>query len=447
MATAWTLRLGFSLVALLGLSGCPEPPPVCAIAPAIPQPNNQPGILLTGQQVQLSILPNSTVACFDVQEPRVTSVTAEIEGPDGKPVPNQIQLGRPGEPAILSLTPERPGSHHVLVAFAEEGGLHQFDLHVAQDRSAEAPSHYLPRACISLERTLQGAWVCDTDVLRGETTVRSFPGASLSVAGDVIWAVDGSNVHRYVDTGSALMHTGTLGHTRGIVEFLRASPDELVVLHRNVLALYSFRDGAVTSEGAQSWSRPLVPLDSSNTFGVLVRDGAQLALATRLTVDSNISVQVCPYQLSGGIFQRSSADCQQLPGELLGFEPTVLWTKDTPTPAAGGLDMGTLRRWVWTGGRLVEEGSLVLGIRTRAIYPPLRRPFAVPQLSADRPPPRIGLTTAVATWSAERRLILIEHLDEGMLSTSATPTLYWGRPPTSESNQPTKVRLRPAPLR
>jgi hypothetical protein len=406
----------------------------------------QPAVVLVGQTARLQILPLPPSRCGGSTNARPTSVTAEIEGPEGLLLASQITLGLEGSSATLEFTPERPGPHHVLVAFSETGGIHQFSLHAAVNRSSEAPPQTLARRCQSLERTLKGAWVCAPEVVRGDTTLGVFSDARMAVAGDVVWVVRGSRVERYVDTGTEFRLTGATAHTLGAPEFLSASPEELVVLYGVFLSRYVFSDGVVESTGAQTWSRPPLPISSpaGGPYGVLLREGDRLALASRAGGGITPSVQLCSYELISGTFQRTQGECQTLPGEIVGFEPSVLWTKEISAPATGFLSLGILRRWEWRGGQLVEQGSLVLGshatVIDRASVGSPTVPFIGNSLNTSSIPP----LTAVVTWSPQRRALLLEYLDPAVSDVYASPTFYWTLKATG-AGQNTHVRLRPPP--
>jgi hypothetical protein len=142
---------------LLGLTGCPDNEP----GNCVPRPpsiqEKQPGVVVVGRQIRLTIQASRPSGCAST--PVASSVTAEIEGRDGAPVANQIAVGPSKATGELQFTPERQGLYHVLVSFSPEGGVHQFDLIAALDRSAEAPSETLSKSCHNVERTLKGAWV------------------------------------------------------------------------------------------------------------------------------------------------------------------------------------------------------------------------------------------------------------------------------------------------
>jgi hypothetical protein len=448
MAPIRTFRLALCALVLLGLTGCSEdiddPPIVCGVAPA-PAPLPLPtGLMMVGQKYTLSITPSSPGGCR-TEPTHPTSATAEIDGPGGELVEGQLQLGGPNAPATLQFTPARPGPHHILVAFAQVGGIHQFDLHAVLDSSTTVPRSGLTWRCDSLERTRQGAWVCDAAVLRGESLVRSFSNARLAVAGDVIWAVTSAGIERYVDTGTDLVPSGSLSHAQGAATFLLASEDELVVVHNGSLALYSFSGGTLVTAGAEPWTRPVIPVGAPGPYGVVLREGDQLAVVTREIVNSQSLVHVCPYQLVSSRPRRTSSACTQLTGETIGFEPRVLWTRDPPTMNGNTVHQGLIHRWEWMGGRLVSRGSVSLGAHLRVVITSLQNPSHVPIVAADLGQSFSGRLTAVAAWSAERQAILFEHLDPDVTESHASPAFYWGRVAQTASSEVTRIRLRPQP--
>ncbi len=447
MALVRTFRLVLCALVLLGLTGCSDetPPPICQIAPdPAPLPPQQ-VMMKVGQQFTLTVPALPPASCNVVEPTRPTSVTAEIEGPGGEPIEGQIQLGATNTAATLQFTPVRPGPHHILVAFSQVGGLHQFDFQAVVDSSTTAPSFILKRPCSSLERTQQGAWVCDTEVLRGDTVVHSFPGARLAVSGEVIWVVAPTEVQRYVDTGTDLVMTGSSSHPEGPATFLLAEPGELFVLHDKTLARYTFSGGTLTFESSESWPRPLAAVGSPGPYGVILRDGEHLGVVTRESVNFQSVVQVCPYQLVSGRIQRTSGTCTLVTGDTVGFEPRALWTREPPTLVGNRVDQGIIHRWEWSAGRLVAQGSVALGFHLQLTFPPLLNPSNVPVIYAGQFSSFSGALTAVAVWSAERRAILFEHLDAEVEELRASPTFYWGRAAQLTSGGVTKVRLRPQP--
>ncbi|HVG62385.1 MAG TPA: hypothetical protein VNA24_27730 [Hyalangium sp.] len=446
MALHGTCRLVLALILLIGLTGCREDPEENGcIDPFEPfEDLANPGIVRAGGPARVYALPLSFHVCANEGSNYPTSATAEVTGPAGETIEAQIELGTQIKVTAVQFTPAQPGLHHVLIEFAPRGGLHQVNVYAAQDRTAETTSQSLSQLCTSLERTLQGAWVCDSTVLRGTETLGSFASARLVVAGDVIWVVDSTSVSRYVDTGTALTLTGTTPRSATGIEFLLAAPNELAVLLADSLILYTFQDGALTSGGATPWLRPGSPIMLESPHGVLLREGDQLAVATRTSPSNTTPFQVCPYQLIAGRFERTPGTCPQFRGEIIGFEPGILWTRDLPEP-----NPMQLRRWVWAGGQLTEQGSLPLGTHVTVPDRPKMRSGVVPLVrntlpAGTIPPnsPSIPLNSSVVTWSPQRQALLLETLDEENTNNFASPGLYWEVTSPSDP-QPTKVRLRP----
>ncbi len=447
MVTHWTPRAAFAVFLLLGLTGCPDN----GSEQCIPRPGSfqedQPGIVLVGRPVRLNIHPTRVPGCVSEAEPTPSSVTVEIEGPDGAPVAHQLDLGGIGSSAVLQFTPERPGSYRFVVAFSPVGGLHQISLNAALDRSAEAASiETLSKTCENVERTLQGAWVCDTSVLRGSTVLGSFSGAWLTVAGDVVWVADRLEVHRYVDTGTTFERTGSFFHgANQAVDFLFASPDELLLLTPFRLERIAFSGGALTSTDQIPWIRPRETVFQQAPYAVILREGDRFAIATRSGTRDNAVVQVCPYQVVAGRFLPPAGACPVSRGEIIGFEPRVLWTRDVPVRTPEGQNQGLIYRWVWTGGQLVEQGSLALGPNAWLANQPMYRVAAVPLVmsrtfAVDQPS-----TPYVVTWSPQREKLLLERLSVDIVSTYVSPTFYWGQTAQPPAVTPTRVQLRPPP--
>ena len=453
MAAHWTCRLAVALLLLIGLTGCPGDDPLEGCAAPLPPPDSgppNPGFVRTGEPARVFARPITFQVCAAGESNDPSSATAEVTGPGGEPLAAQVvKLGTSRTLTTVQFTPVQPGPHHVLIEFAPRGGIHQLDVQAAMDRSAEAPTQYLSQVCTSLDRTLQGAWVCDSSVVGGSEPLGSFSGARLAVAGDVIWVVDGSSIRRYVDTGTELTLTGTASRPFGGIDFLLASPNELAVLLSGSLTLYTFQGGVVSSGPATPWIRPSSPIMPESPYGVLLRDGGHLAIATRVGGDAVIDV--CPYQLLSGKFERTAANCQRFAGEIIGFEPGALWTRDLPRTTAGGLTNPVqLRRWVWSGGQLTEQGSMSLGLHVIVSDQPRMHSAVVPIVHNVHPldgvpsPPSSGfpLISAVPAWSPQRKALILEHLDAEMSNGYASPELYWALAPPS-APQPTKVRLRP----
>jgi hypothetical protein len=443
MASHWTWRLALTILGL-GLGGCSEDTFDCIPSPGpITQPNQAPGVVVTGQRVRMKVTPASEVAgCGTLESSIPIAATAEIEGPDGQPVENQFTLvQRARTPSTLEFTPQLPGPHHITVTFSHIGGLHQFDLHAAWDRSAEAANEPFPLSCVSLERTSKGTWVCDTAVVRGSTLVQSFIGTYLAVAGDVIWVADSVRIQRYVDTGTNLVLTASYSHNHGPVEFLLASPDELTVLHSGFLESYFFSSGTLAGSGL-SWTRPSQPVNTQGSYGVLLRDGARVGLVTRIPSKDTAAVQVCTYELAPGRIVPPQGTCPSVPGELIGIEPGVLWTRDLPASNPQGQNQGLVRRWQWSDNQIREQGSISLGPNATVFERPMKRWEAVPLVRNVATDSDIPVLTAVVAWSPQRKAVLLEHYDASLGGAFASRAFYWGSS-SGTSATTTRIRLRP----
>ncbi len=422
---------------LLGLSGCTDDCPDCDAIPCpepVPAPPLRPGILLAGKPARMLIPPRLST-CAGPQDPQPSSATVEISGPDGALIPSTISVSA-SSTATLTFTPQQPGPHHVLIVFSPVGGLHQFDFHVARDRSAEAASLTLPQTCTRLERTLQGAWACDTTIFRDGTPVVQFSGVWLAVAGDVVWVVTERQTRRFVDTGSELVLTHAVDRPSGRVEFLLASPDELLVVQPQLLAHFTAGTQLTVATAPAAWSS--LPIGFQAPAAVILRDADRVLVVTRTHYSSPTpGLAACPYLLTPSGPQRTQAACQPVPGNVVGFEPSVLWTVGLPDNPTGG----AIHRWTWAAGRFEEQSSLSLPPGVLFIDRPLRGSSAVPLLrSALSPTP----LTTVATWSPEQRQVLLEHLDTEITEIFVSPSFYWGRTAPSSSNNTTRVLIRPS---
>ncbi|HEX8702877.1 MAG TPA: hypothetical protein VF815_28840 [Myxococcaceae bacterium] len=432
------------LLALLGLSGCPaeeecidcevtcERPPT----PFMPQ---MPGILLTGRKSVVQIQNARLGTCGGVAVSERSTLTAEVTDPDGRLLAQETFDERLAI-AHFGFTVQRPGLHHFLVAFEPPGALIQFDLDAAIDRSGEASSLLPSGECTSLERTRSGAWVCDSAFYRGDTRVAGFQEARVAVAEDVVWVASEERILRYVDTGSELTLTGSLAHTHGAVEFLLASAGELVALHGRELVRYSASGGALQASDPAAWNHTGNLLSPTGPRGILLRDGDRLALITSNTQPPGSLLQLCPYQLTASGPVRTAQPCQQLPGNLAGFEPTVLWTKRELENSSSF----SLHRWLWSTNGLVEQTSLGLGFRLQLTPQSFRRSTVVPVVQSLplSVPFEHPSRHAVVAWSPQWRSLVLEHMDEQATTPSASSSLYWGALPPSAQNPTLRIRSR-----
>jgi hypothetical protein len=428
----WRLALPL----LLLLMGCPGEVP-CFVANL---PVRQPAFMLVGEPTRLSIAPQIPGECDGPMNVPPRSLTVEILDPDQQPVAHQATLGNPTSAhATLLFTPTRPGPHHVFAAFDPVGGIHQFDIHAAHDRSRQAPITQLNSACQVLERTARGTWICNAAVFRDGALVEQLPQGRLAVAGDVVWVVGAQQLHRFVDTGGPLLvPSASLEHRMGLPEFLLASADELVVLYGGTLQRVTFSGTTLTPTGSTSWGPGVQePISPTSPRGVLLRAGDRLALVRRPSLNVGTPLEACAYQLQAGAFARTSDACQQLPGVVIGFEPGVLWLGEQ----SAGPTLSAIHRLEWTGTGFVLRGSLGM-TGFQPLFPlMLARSSAVPVLqSAHALPP--GIVTAVPLHVPGEELLQLEHLDAEIRDPLASSSFFWGARPTAQGT--TRVRGRPS---
>ena len=420
-------RLFPLLMALVGLTGCPTED---CFGGGVVVPQMQPAMILAGEETTLRIAPNlGFVGCEgEGQEVAIpASLTVEVYDPDNQLVESHSSLGNPSTSlSTIRFTATKPGRHHVFAAFDPVGGIQQFDLYAALDHSQEATRLTVPQDCNALERTKQGALVCDLDVLRDGAYVQRFTNSQLAVAGDVLWVVNTSRVQRYVDTGSALTLTHSLENGQGIPEKLQASENELVVVYYTLVQRFTVSGTGLSTTGTAPWTSSPLPISNTGTRLLTVRTGDRLGLVTRSTspTTSAPAYQVCPHRLEGGRFVRSTEPCSVFNGVLVGYEPDGLWVGD-PQPFTE-TDFFGVRYLQWTATGLVEQGSLPLGFNLKMKTQPFySRQTVVPTITAAAfgagPPP----LTALPLFSPERKAILLEHVGPELLEVSASRQLFW----------------------
>jgi hypothetical protein len=425
---------------LLGLTGCPDEP--CNALPPFGASGAQSGVIMVGEQVRLFVSPQIQPNCDGEIDSLPSSFSAEVYGPDNQPVPHQATFGTPSSTTgTIRFTAEKIGRHHVFAAFDPVGGIQQFDLHAAVDRSAEAVLHPFPRSCVSLERTRRGAWVCDTDFVRGELTVRQFTGGRLAVAGDTVWVVSNDVIQRFVDTGTDLVLTGSTP-AHGSIEFLLPTENELLVLHALTLERVSFNGTTLAYAGSAPWSPGISPFNTEGPQGVLLRVGDKVAVVTRRARSSLEDLsELCSYQLEGTGIVRTSESCQTFSTRLIGYEPNALWTGEASTFSNSVSDV---RRMEWTGTQLVEQAAFPLGtslgLSTR-IY--MHRQSVVPVIIAPPTPSSPRSRPVVLVYSTERRSFALEYLDAEIQAPLASTTLIWGLPLGATTGSAIRVRVRP----
>jgi hypothetical protein len=401
-----------------------------------------------GEQVSMGLSPNLADGCRFEPQGTPDTLTVEVSGPDNLPVPAEATLGNPPTAtASLKFSPDKPGRYHIFAAFDPVGGIQQFDMYAARDRSPEAPVHTLPRTCTALERTRRGGWLCDSDFVRDGAVVQRFSGARVAVAGDVVWVVNGSQVQRYVDTGAAaLVSTASMTGGASTTEFLLASETELLAIRSPDVHRIVF-DGTATLafKGSASLLFSSGTIGSTGLRGILVRSGEQLAVISTAPPSGGVqpansfTSQVCSYRIEPDRLLRTADPCQTFTGDVVGYEPGALWVG---TPLSFGDELADLRRLEWTVTGLAEEASLPLGpafevprnsLTTRNSAVPVVISSASGLSSRPRP--------TVPVYTPERRTILLEFLDSEMPKPTASSALLWGGTPLSSSTS--RIRVRP----
>ncbi len=439
-----TCRILFLLGALLGLSGCPEPPCFVGAEPP-PLGGGNSGVILVGEQASMRVSPKFSDGCGNETPERPSSLSVEVSGPDNLTVPSEAVLGNPfSASSTVTFTPDKPGRYHVFAAFDPVGGIHQFDLYAARNRSAEAPIHTLSRTCIALERTSRGGWVCDSDFVRDGAPVQRFTGTRLAVAGDVVWAVGTTQTQRFVDTGTALELTATLTGGTSSTEALVASETELLAIRTPGVDRIVF-DGssALALKGSEFLPVFSGTIGSTGLKNILLRSGNQLLVITNVPqttpgqLPNTFTSQACPYRIEPDRIVRGTEPCQRFTGDVVGYEPGGLWAGTRFSFGDGLSDL----RWVeMTGGSLTEQASLPLAFDFQVTRHPFTlRNTAVPVIIAPRVPGDSRARLVVPVYAADRRALLLELLDAELPDPTASTSLLWG----AIGSAPLRIRVRP----
>ena len=423
-ASRWTGLLA-ALLVLGGAGGCPGNPGECFNVSPPQRPDTR--VVGEGEPVSLTILPALPAGCDANTPPRLPeSVTVEVYDPDNQPVPATATLEAGATSATVRFTPTVKGRHHVIVAFAPVGSLHQIGVFAVGDRRGEAPLARFTNEtfCLYLDRTLQGTWLCDARPLRNPASsfqqLATSSTASVAVAGDVVWVVDQNRVLRYVDRGSGpLALTGSaplVGSQTGGVNALNtdarlATPEELVLMRGTLLARYTVTDsGGVANALTSAWSLPQggpIPVGMDAATALLVRAGARLLVVVRVNDSQTFKprFEACPFQLGtqGAYTRVANEPCQSFEGEPMGYEEGVLWTR-TSDASLGPL-VEVLHRYTAASGLLVEEGVLSLDGNLVVNTAPLRPGPIRPSLAT------LGATSrsyAAADWNPARAALELE---------------------------------------
>lgn len=438
-------RFLFLLGALLGLAGCPDEP---CFSDSIGMPGPaQPEVIVVGEEARMRVSPLLPGSCGVANPESPHTLSVEVSGPDNLPVPNQSALGKPPRAsATVTFTPDKPGRYHLFAAFEPIGGIQQFDFYAARNRSAEAPLHTMPQLCSALERTRRGGWVCDSDFMREGNVERRFTGARLAVAGDVVWVVDSSQTRRFVDTGTELELTATLTSGLSATDILIASETELLALRTPSIYRIVF-DGTTALVLKASAFMPVSngTVGSTGLRGLIVRSGDQLMVITNASTNStaqppnSFTSQACLYRIEPERMLRTTDPCQTFTGDVVGYEPGGLWVG---TRFSFGETLADLRWVELTGGKLVEQASLPLGMNFETVKRPFSaRNTAIPVLISPSNPLTQRFRPTIPVYAPDQRGILLEFLDSDMPQPSASTSLLWGG--TNGSNTALRIRVRP----
>lgn len=400
MRAARWMGLVAALLVLGGGSGCPTEPQPCFGGTAPPQ-RPVARVFSVGREVSFDVSADLLQACdADGVMRRPESVTVEVKDPENRPVPATAVLGPGGAMATIRFTGTVEGRHHVIVSFSPVGSLQQLGVFILADRRGEPAMARLPpfTSCSHLDRTARGTWVCGSQAWRDSEAAPQSLGGSRSttvVAGDVVWTVDGETVRRHVDTGTGpLEPTGTAPFPPGAAQggpypahhSRLATPDELVVLSDMLLHRYTFTEaGDIATEPTTRWLGPgALAFGGDSVSGLLLRTGTGLLLVSRNQDPRTFEVraQACPFRVGAGgsYVPVSNEACQALPGDPVGYEDGVLWTRTFATSTS--VMMETLHRFTLTGGRLEESGAVALEGQLVINVPPLRPGPALPHLGA-----------------------------------------------------------------
>jgi hypothetical protein len=426
----------------LGLCACE--PEQCNFF-ALP-PEQRPGLFLVNEQVSLPLQPLFQDVCEDGKSATPTGISAELYDPDQLPVEHQAMLEQGGLSATLEFVPHKPGRYHIFAAFEPVGGIHQFDAYAAVDRTAEASLQTLSKECTSLERTRSGALVCGLELYRNGVSMLQVTSGRLAVSGDVVWRVDTAEITRYVDTGTAITRTGSLAHTAGVPEAVLATETELVVLHATRIQRFVFDGQTLTRTGDSSWDAPPIRLRPDGPLGVMVRTGDRLAVISTVFASGSSRLQVCSFQLEQGRFLRTQQSCEQLPGVVVGFEPSVLWVGEENSST---FTVHAVHRLEWTGMQWLKRGSLDLGQVLRLPFSfnfNLRRSEVVPVFDSPPVNHNAPFRNAVPVYVPNQPQLRLDFLDANVTRAQASSSLFWGAPVLGTIGGGTsRIRLRPSP--
>ncbi|MCP3139664.1 hypothetical protein [Pyxidicoccus xibeiensis] len=412
----------------LGLAGCPGVEEPCFGGFPAQPPGQQ--LVGVGQEVSLVVTADLSRACMEGGTARKPeSVTVQVYDSQNQPVPATADLPVGGSAATIRFTPTVTGRHHIVVAFAPVGSLHQFGVQALTDRSSERPLAQLPSQphCTYLDRTTSGTWLCGTTALRApDATPQALTANSTHltvVAGDVVWVMESDRVLRYVDRGAGPLElTGTAplpsgistggGFAPGPHSRLATGEDLLLLTGASLLRFTVTGAGGLTSSPVTPWTSSAVPppFGGDSIPGLLVRAAERVLVVSR-TLDPRTGVtgtQACPFRpgVTGAYVPMSAEACHTLEGDPVGYEDGVVWTRSVNTSTVPATAM--LRRYTALNGRLVEQGELPLEGQLSVSNYLLRPGPTVPFLVASG---QGGIGTyAVPLWNPEKGLLELELL-------------------------------------
>ncbi|KFE72187.1 putative lipoprotein [Hyalangium minutum] len=439
-------RCLFLLGALVGLAGCPDTPCV-ADAPSVGSSGSTPTMVLVGEQVNVRFAPSIAPDCGSSEPQQLpSSLSVEVYGPDNQLVASEtVFTSNSRSSATVKFRPEKPGRYHVFAAFAPIGGIHQFDLYAARDRISESTAFILPKLCNALERTQHGGWMCDLDFIRDSALKQNFSDGRMAVAGNVVWVAGNSQVRRYVDTGVELELTASLPSNLGNAQFLLATETELLSLRGLTIERVVY-DGtaALSVPGQVQLPSTSGMVGTTGLSALMVRSGDRLGIVTNapsggvIQPMNSFTSQICTYQIEPSRIVRTADPCQTFSGNVVGYEPGGLWA-GIQSFVGGQLD--ELRWLEWTEAGISQQASLPLGfnftVSTQPIGP---RNWVVPVITTGGGVP-VRTRSVVATYSPERRTILLELLDTELVAPYASGALMWTNP--NATGLSARVRVRP----
>lgn len=311
-------------------------------------------------------------------------LAASLTGPDNLTVPLTPRVfrqttpdGRPRLVEAVDVTLPTPGWWLVELSLDPGWARHQVLVYAMENRAGAARRYEATgqdvSACLSLQRTTGGTFVCDT----GRTSLHSRPGVPVgdvggpaTVVGDVAWASDGARVLRFEDSPTGLRTVASAPGSMRVEQVETAR------------ALVSDFDPAVRARGAVvGRGRGPRAGEVSSGFTAVMADGGLVELCPGpacedIVVGLHGGVLVTMNGLSG-VTQRVPLDggaAQRLdlgPGRLAPLSTALVDGRPlaVQTPwrrTALLLGLGGTPRVVWLGDDVVGVGDGVALLRGRA---------------------------------------------------------------------------------